>query len=180
MLALAALASCRASEAAPSSGLTAPPGWSSLPSLATAARDAAKDGKLTIENVEAWGDTARGCYAAWMALAGGAKSRSALADDIVLGIEKEPALAGIVVTDIVKGPNLEPDTLSLTFDLNSASLRDAARSSKAGPFDRKPYRGTLHTQLSKDGHVALLACFWNEREPAACAASCKALAVSMK
>ena len=132
-----------------------------MPSLATAARDAAKGGALTVENAEVWGETSRGCYAAWIALAGGTHSRSALADDIVQGIEKEPALAGITVSDIVKPADLEPDTLSLA-------------------FVRKPYTGKLRAQLSKDGRVALLACFWNEREPAACEASCTALLGGMK
>ena len=161
LIALVALCSCRASEAAPTSGLTPPPGWSPLPSLATAARDAAKGGKLTIDSAEAWGETSRGCYAAWIALAGGTHSRSALADDIVQGIEKEPALAGITVSDVSKPANLEPDELSLA-------------------FAKKPYTGKLRAQLSKDGHVTLLACFWNEREPAACAASCTALLGSLK
>lgn len=161
LIALVALCSCRVSEAAPNSGLTPPPGWSSLPSLATAARDAAKGGMLTVENAEAWGETSRGCYAAWLALAGGTHSRSALADDIVQGIEKEPALAGITVSELAKPADLEPDNLSLA-------------------FARKPYRGRLKAQLSKDGRVALLACFWNEREPATCEASCTALLGSMK
>jgi hypothetical protein len=41
-------------------------------------------------------------------------------------------------------------------------------------FDRAPYKGRVRAVL--DGTtVAALACFWNEREPAACEAACTAL-----
>lgn len=149
-----ALVACRASEAGPSSGLSAPVGWKSLPSLANAARDAAKAGGLTVENAEAWGDTSRGCYGAWLALTTGKAAVNKLADDFVKGIESEPALAGITLTDVVKPAALTKD------DLLSLS------------FAKAPYTGKLRARLVKDGHITALVCFWNEREPTACETAC--------
>jgi hypothetical protein len=37
---------------------------------------------------------------------------------------------------------------------------------------RAPYDGRLRAEAGSDGHVTALACFWTEREPAACAATC--------
>jgi hypothetical protein len=37
---------------------------------------------------------------------------------------------------------------------------------------RAPYDGRVVAQAGADGHVAAHACFWNDREPAACAATC--------
>jgi hypothetical protein len=46
-------------------------------------------------------------------------------------------------------------------------------------FDKSPYRGRVRATL--DGKtVSALACFWNEREPAACEAACTALIGSQK
>jgi hypothetical protein len=47
-------------------------------------------------------------------------------------------------------------------------------------FDRGIYRGMLRATLAKDGGIAALACFWNQREPAACEQGCKGLVGSMK
>jgi hypothetical protein len=46
-------------------------------------------------------------------------------------------------------------------------------------FERAPYHGKLRAQLAKDGAITALACFWNDREPAACAAGCTAMIGSM-
>jgi len=40
-------------------------------------------------------------------------------------------------------------------------------------FVRPPYRGRLHGER-REGAIAARACFWNDREPAACEARCKA------
>lgn len=46
-------------------------------------------------------------------------------------------------------------------------------------FDKAPYQGRVRATL--DGKtVSALACFWNEREPAACEAACTALIGSLK
>jgi len=37
---------------------------------------------------------------------------------------------------------------------------------------RAPYDGRVSAEAGSDGHVDARACFWNEREPAACAAAC--------
>jgi len=164
LVAAAAIAviGCRASEAGPGSGLTPPAGWHALPSLATAATDAARNAGIKVEGAEAWGEPARGCYAAWMGLAGGKAAPEALADQLVTSLSAEPSLAGITVRDVVKpAAGAAAGTLSLG-------------------FTRAPYTGTLRAQLVKDGHVALLACFWNEREPVACETACTQLVGSMK
>jgi hypothetical protein len=149
-----ALVACRASEAGPGSGIAAPTGWKSLPSLANAAREAAKAGGLTVDNADAWGETARGCYGAWLALSTTKAAPNKLADDLVNGIESDPALAGIALTDVVKPAALTKDeVMSLS-------------------FARAPYTGKLRARLVKDGHITALVCFWNEREPAACEAAC--------
>jgi hypothetical protein len=63
-----ALSACRASEAGPTSGLTPPADWKPLPDLATAVTEAARLTSINVEAIETWGEPARGCYAAWMAL----------------------------------------------------------------------------------------------------------------
>jgi hypothetical protein len=90
----------------------------------------------------------------------------ALADLLVANLSATPALAGIAVTDVVKptlttGPASDSGVLSLA-------------------FARAPYRGRLRAQIGKTGAYAVLACFWNEREPAACEAACTQLVGSMK
>src|SRR5207342_74814 len=89
-VALLALAGCRASEAAPGSGLSAPAGWTSLPSLATAARDAAKASGFIVNSTEAWGESSRGCYGASLDLATRLAKPAKLADELVQGIQSEP------------------------------------------------------------------------------------------
>jgi hypothetical protein len=159
---VATVGGCRASEAGPGSGLTAPAGWKTLVSLSTAARDAAKAGGFTVDATEAWGDTARGCYGAWLSLSTTAARPAKLADELVQGIQTEPALAGIAITDVVKpAATTDADVMALA-------------------FEKAPYRGKLRTRLIKDGHVTALVCFWNEREPAACAAACEQLLGGLK
>ena len=47
-------------------------------------------------------------------------------------------------------------------------------------FTRPPYRGKLRAPIAKTGAIAMLACFWNVREPIACEAACSQLLGSMK
>jgi hypothetical protein len=159
---LACVASCRASEADTNSGLTPPADWKPLPSLATAARDAAKHDRITVDGAEAWGETARGCYAAWVALRGGGGAPDAMAEQLVRSLSAEPALVGLVVRDVVKpAGGAASGVLSLS-------------------FERALYRGKLRASLAKDGTIAALACFWNQREPVACEQACTALLGSMR
>ena len=157
-----AVVACRPSEAGPGSGLTPPAGWTPLPALATAASDAAKAGKIAVDGVEAWGEPARGCYAAWIAVHGGGGAIDAMADQLVRSLSAEPALAGIVVRDVVKpAPGTPTGVLSLT-------------------FERGIYRGKLRATLANNGKLAALACFWNLREPVACDQACNGLLGSMR
>lgn len=155
---LVALVACRASEAGPGSGLTPPAGWQSLPSLATAASDAAKSDGVVVDGAEAWGDPARGCFGAWLALHAGARAPDAMVDALVASLKTD----GIEVRDVVKPtPNAVGGTASLV-------------------FEKAPYHGKLRAQLIKDGHMTLLGCFWNEREPVACETACTQLIGSLK
>jgi hypothetical protein len=47
-------------------------------------------------------------------------------------------------------------------------------------FSRALYRGKLRATLAKDGKIAALACFWNNREPVACDQACTSMIGSMK
>jgi hypothetical protein len=160
--ALLALAACRASEADTGSGLTPPSGWQVLPSLAKAAGDAAREAAVTIDSVEAWGETARGCYAAWFALRGTGGAPDAMAEQLVTGLSADPALLGIVIRDVVKPvAGAQSGVLSLA-------------------FTRGLYNGKLRATLGGDGKIAALACFWNLREPVACDQACTSMIGSMK
>lgn len=156
LIALAALAACRASEAGPTSGLTPPPGWKALPELATAVTAAAKQTSITVEGVEAWGEPARGCYAAWMALRGASGAPAAIADPMLASLSAE--LPGLTVNDVVK-----PDPKVTEAGVLSLS------------FTRPPYRGKLRAPIAKTGAIGVLACFWNVREPVVCEAACNQL-----
>lgn len=162
VLAIIAVLGCRASEAGPGSGLAPPSGWQALPQLAAAATDAAKADGVTIEGSEAWGDQARGCYGAWVAWRGASGAPEKLADALVRAVSSEKSLEGISVSDVVKPtPGAKDGVLSFA-------------------FERAAYRGTLRAHVMSDGHVAALACFWNQREPAACGVDCAKLVGSMK
>lgn len=159
---VACTAACRSSEAGPTSGLTPPAGWRALPDVAGAAREAGLAAKATIDGVEAWGDTARGCYGVWLAMSSDAGAPDVLADKLLSSLTSAPTLAGITVTDIVKPPKaVDSGMLSLS-------------------FSRAPYSGKLRAQIGKTGAYAVLACLWNGREPAACEAACTVLLGGMK
>ncbi|NVB78289.1 MAG: hypothetical protein HOV81_07840 [Kofleriaceae bacterium] len=159
---VSAAVGCGTSEAGPGSGLTPPASWKALPQLATAATQAAKEDGVTIDISEAWADQARGCYAAWLAWRGAKGAPEKLADALVLAVSSEKSLEGIAVRDVVKPtPGGNVGVVSLG-------------------FERGEYRGTVRAQLTREGQVAALACFWNQREPAACAADCGKLVGSMK
>jgi hypothetical protein len=164
--AVVCLAACRASEAGPTSGLTVPAGWRALPELVTAATEASKQAKLHVDGIEAWGEPSRGCYATWLAMTGERGAPDALAERMLAELSATPALAGISITDVVKPTvkTAESGVLSLA-------------------FARPPYRGRLRAQIGGPGKTAayaVLACFWNEREPLACEAACGQLVGSMQ
>ncbi len=159
LIALAALVGCNASEAGPTR-LTPPAGWTALPDLATAARGAAKQANITVDEVEAYGEPARGCYAAWLGVRGGAGAPAALADSLIASLS--PDVPGLTLSDVVKpAAKTEPGVLSLA-------------------FTRPPYRGRVRATIAKTGSMGVVACFWNLREPAACDATCNALIGSTK
>ena len=117
---------------------------------------------MAVDGVEAWGETSRGCYATWFALHGKGGAPDAMAEQLVRGLKIEPALLGILVHDVVKPA---PGAASVSTPLG---------------FDRGAYRGRLRASLAKDGKLAALACFWNQREPVACEQACTGLIGSMR
>ena len=119
----------------------APAGWSEMPDMAGAIAAAAHVGT---GDVHAWGEPARGCYAAWLGVAEAAGSDA---------VERDlRGVAGLTVHDVA---HPAPGEIALA-------------------FERAPYRGRLRAATGGT-RLTALACFWNEREPAACAAACAKL-----
>jgi hypothetical protein len=141
-----ALAACSASDAAPAPVplATVPAGWVPLPAMALAARAA-----IAGSSTDAWGEPAKGCYAA----------------TLVFG---ERGTVAALLAEVKQ----------------AVSLRDVVEPSAAGGvlsfgFDKAPYKGRVRATL--DGKtVTALACFWNDREPAACETACTAMLGSMQ
>lgn len=150
-LALVALVGCGqagAQSSAATSGIAPPAGWPALPEVARAAGEAAKAGGVTVAGSEAWGDTARGCYALWLKLAGGGVS----AEQVLAGIASEK----IEVKDIVK-PAGEDTRGIVSF-----------------AFDTQRYVGHMRARIEDEG-ITALACFANMRERVACETACQSL-----
>ncbi len=155
MMALA-LAACGRAEAVPAPPLHPPATWQALPELAAVVGDAAKGDGVTVEGSAAWGEPAMGCYAAWLQLRLPATAPDALAQQVIAGLP-----VGTTTRDVVQpAAGADRGVLSLGFEHGA-------------------YRGKLRAQLAKDGAASALACFWNEREPAACDAGCTALIGSL-
>ncbi|MEP7128747.1 MAG: hypothetical protein ABI729_07760 [Chitinophagales bacterium] len=151
-LALIGLCACGQAGAQPTapspapSGITAPAGWAAQPEIAQAVRDATKAEGVTVDGVEAWGETARGCYAVWFALAGS----GATADAVIAGLAAEK----LATSNVVKPESGDGIT--------------------AVTFAKPPYTGRLRVRTI-DGKLTGIACFANEREPMACDAPCTSL-----
>ncbi len=136
LLVLAASCSRAGAQPAPTmatSGVKPPAGWTTLPALAT---------QTGVPNAEAWGDTARGCFAVWFRLEGG----GATADAVITGLAAEQ----ITTTDLVK-----PDGDGIV----------------SAAFTKGAYTGRLRARIA-DGSITTLACFANQREPKSCDAPC--------
>lgn len=141
-----------AQAGAATSGIAPPAGWHALPDVARAAADAAKSDGIAVAS-EAWGETARGCYAVWLSLAGSGAS----VEQVLEGIASER----LETKDIVK-----PGA-----DSGGKGLVTLA-------FSRPGYAGRLRARVEAGG-ITALACFANEREPIACEAACTALLGSL-
>ena len=141
LMAVLALASCGRAGAQPApttaaSGVKPPAGWTALPSIATG---------VGVPGAEAWGDTARGCYAVWFRLQGS----GATADAVLAGLAAEQ----LTTSDVVK-----PDGDGIV----------------ALTFAKGTYAGRLRTRIA-DGTITALACFANRREPKSCDSPCTAV-----
>ena len=151
LILLAALAACTPADAQPKSGIQPPPGWTPQPAIASAAKAAL--GKQTIDAVEAHGEPAMGCYLLWMSVRGSGSAKD-IAAQVVKGLADPAAERPLALTDVVQ-PTTEAGVLSFTF----ASA---------------PYTGRLRATVG-NGKIDTLACFWSEREPAACSTACTKL-----
>jgi hypothetical protein len=159
---LVVLASCAASEAAPSptaSNIAAPKGWIADPALAKTAAAAAAGDKVSVLGSDAWSDGSRGCYAIWLDLSGGAGPVDAAADGLIAAMTKE--LTGVKIRDLQKPVVGETGTLAFA-------------------FEKPPYHGKLRAELTKAGEIRALACLWNQREPKTCEAGCTAMLGAVK
>lgn len=140
------LAACAdAGAQPPASGIKAPAGWTPQPAIAAAAKTAL--GK-NVDGVEAFGEPAMGCYSVWMAVRGSGKATE-LAEQLVKSFDKR-----IVIKDLVK-PTADEGVLSLV-------------------FEHAPVKGRLRARIGK-GKITALACWANQREPAACEQACTTL-----
>ena len=158
-----ALAACSASDAAPGSGGSAlPPGVT--PPFATPVGSIA-----TVP-------------AGWVSLPALALAGRGAIEKSTADAWGEPAM-GCYATALTF-PERGPVRALLDDVKKAASVRDVVEPSAAGgvlsfAFDKDPYKGRVRANL--DGRtVTALACFWNDREPAACEAACTAMIGSMK
>lgn len=159
---LIALASCAASEAAPSpttSNIAPPNGWIVDPALAKTAATAATGDKVSVLGSEAWSDGSRGCYAIWLDLSGAAGPVDDAADGLIAALTKE--LTGVKVHDLQRPVVGETGTLAFA-------------------FDKVPYHGKLRAELTNTGEIRALACMWNQREPKTCEAGCTTMLGAVK
>ena len=155
LISLVVASACGPASAGPP-GVQPPAGWRALPEVARAASDAAKDG-ATVDGAAAWGEPAMFCYATWLELSGGKAKPGALVDELLA----RAAADGIATHDVVR------------------PTADADRGVVSLGFERGNYHGRLRARLD-GGAIAALACFWNEREPAACSAACATLVEQVK
>jgi hypothetical protein len=157
-------------EPGPTSGLTPPAGWQALPEVAAAAR-AALGKDAAIDGVEAWGETARGCYAVWMALRGPGTAQG-IAEQVLGGLT--PPATGPDRRD----DDERPPPPARKLDLSDVVKPIGAAGVLSFSFAAPPYQGRLRARLG-GGRVTALACFANQREPIACAAACNGVLGSL-
>ena len=115
------------------SGVKPPAGWIALPSIAT---------RVGVPGAEAWGDTARGCYAVWFRIQGA-------------GATADAVLAGLAAEQLTTSNLVKPDGDGIV----------------AASFTKGTYTGRLRARIA-DGALTALACFANQREPKSCDTPC--------
>jgi hypothetical protein len=173
-----ALVACSSAGAEPgasaSAAAHAPPGWKQLPAIATAAGAAARADGVVIDAVDAWGEPVLGCYAVWLTLHGEPAGAPALADQILDGFTKA---GGPHKAQGARGGvrrRRTPGSPSEEVSLDEVTRPSTPEGMLAFAFARPPYRGRVRAHLG-DGRIAAIACFQNQREPAACEAACTRL-----
>jgi len=154
-----------------------PAGWKQLPAIAAAVGAAATADGVTIDAVDAWGEPARGCYAVWLDLHGGAAAAPVLAGDALDSLRRagapalgaKPAPRAGSATERPGSPAIVPSPGTL--ELDEIAAPTGPTGVLAFRFARPPYRGRVRAQLG-NGRIAAIACFGNQREPVACDAAC--------
>ena len=149
LVSCALIAACRAEAADAGAGSAKSAAGLAIPAGWQAAPKIveAMAGSNAVERPEAWAEPAMGCYAVAFAVPGGAPAEVAEQLTGALG-------SGTVARDVV-APG--PDGGTMTFS-----------------FERGVYRGRVRAELQRV-ESAVVACFWNDREPAACEAACKTI-----
>jgi uncharacterized membrane protein YgcG len=137
------------------SGVTMPTGWTVLPAIADAVAAAASAPGIVVDGVEAWGEPAMGCYAAWVRMHGGAAD----------------VAPEVIAKQIADGFGSGGGNASSS---SSGSGVSGGGGRVTVEFARAPYRGRVRADVTA-GSVSALACFANQREPAACTAACDAM-----
>lgn len=148
-----------------------PAGWKQLPGIVTAVGAAARGeggapGRgegVEIDEVDAWGEPAIGCYAVWLALHGREGDAAVLARQVLDGLARVGARPGDARA---RGARAEPPIA-----ITEIAMPAGPQGVLAFAFARPPYRGRVRAQLGA-GRIALTACFANQREPGACDAPC--------
>jgi len=134
-----------------------PASWASLPEVARSAEAAAHEAEGVAVAAAAWGDAAAGCYLVAMELRGARRDAlRVVADKLGWHLDAQAAMHAWQV------PERDLNPAEILGKLSVGSLSGGLRALIA--FDTRA--------LPRAG---LAACFYNEREPATCAAACERL-----
>jgi hypothetical protein len=186
-----ALVACSAADAGPAQGrepvapapvrrdpAVHPAGWKRLPGIATAVGAAARgegvggpggSEGVVIDEVDAWGEPAIGCYAVWLALHGREGDAAVLARQVLDGLA---GVAGVSRLGARPGDARARGTRpEEPIAITEIAMPTGPQGELAFAFARPPYRGRVRAQLGA-GRIAMTACFANQREPGACDAPC--------
>ncbi len=89
----------------------------------------------------------------------------------------DPAMGCYALAITVHGAPGTPEAVVQAITQGLGPVRDVAAGSAAVAlaFDKSGYHGKLRAKLGEGGGIEALACFWNDREPEACAKACEAV-----
>jgi len=173
--ALVAAAACRGAEAQrgdepptgpePGHGVDVPTGWTEQPAIAEAAVAAAKQALApdAAVHAHAWAEPARGCYLAIV------EAHGTRREDLLKVIEQlQAGLGDIELADWTTSPDAEDQA-----EIN------ARFTTTVGDAPSVAMAGRIRVHLARDRqrfpHAVAAACFYNDRQPAACDDACAPL-----